>query len=333
MRIGATVVTVTLTAITLGGDVHAQVGGASSVGTGIQVVLLGTAGGPTINAQRQGIGTLVMVGPETLLFDAGRGITTSMARLSIGASGVTRVFLTHLHSDHVISLPELWLFPWASYGRKAPLHVWGPQGTRSMLSHLQEAFAFDVRIRRDVDEKFSPEGIKIVASDIREGVVYEANGVKVTAFAVDHGPVRPAFGYRVDYRGDSVVMSGDTRPSDNLIKYAQGADVLIHEVGRSKQDPALVGPPDEPLPGGSGNTRRQARTIAEHHTDAVEGARVFQRINPKLVVFSHANPAPVPTLAAVKESYTGRVEFGTDLMRIDIGDEVTVRPFDSENRK
>jgi ribonuclease Z len=127
-------------------------------------------------------------------------------------------------------------------------------------------------------------------------------------------------------------MSGDTRPSDNLVKYSHGTDVLIHEVGRSKQDPALVGPPDEPLPGGAGNTRGQARTIAEHHTDAVEAARIFQRISPKLAVFSHANPAPAQTLAAVKTSYTGRVEFGTDLMRIDIGDDVTIRPFDSANR-
>ncbi len=205
MRLEATVVTALLTAITLGGIVHTQGGGASSVGTGIQVVLLGTAGGPTINAQRQGIGTLVMAGPQTLLFDAGRGVTTSLARLSIGASGVTKVFLTHLHSDHVISLPEIWLFPWASSGGSVPLQVWGPQGTRSMLHHLQAAFAFDVHIRRDVDERFSPEGIKIVVRDIREGVVYEADGIKVTAFAVDHRPVRPALGYRVDYGGHSWV--------------------------------------------------------------------------------------------------------------------------------
>jgi ribonuclease Z len=332
MRLRVTAVALLVIAMTRHGDVHAQGSGANAVGTTLQVILLGTAGGPTISAERQGIGTLVMAGPETLLFDAGRGITTSMARLSIAPSGVTRVFLTHLHSDHIISLPELWLFPWASSGRKVSLQVWGPQGTRSMLNHLQEAFAFDVHIRRDVDEKFSPEGIKIVATDIREGVVYQANGVKVTAFAVDHGPVKPALGYRVDYGGHSVVVSGDTRPSANLIKYSQGADVLIHEVGRSKHDPAFVGPPDEPVPGGF-NTRGQARTIAEHHTDAVEAAQVFRQIHPKLVVFSHANPAPVPTLATVKQSYTGRVEFGTDLMRIDINDEVTVRPFDSANRQ
>jgi ribonuclease Z len=259
----------------------------------LKVILLGTAGGPTINPERLGISTLVVAGSERLLFDAGRGLTFALARLSIPASSVTKVFLTHLHSDHIVSLPELYLFPWASQGRKVPLRVWGPEGTRAMTARLSDAFSFDIHVRRDLDEQFSPDGIGILSTDIREGAVYEAAGVKVTAFLVDHGPVAPAFGYRVDYGGHSVVLSGDTKPSDNLVKFARGADVLIHEVGRSKDDPALLGPPDELLPGGAGNTRRQARTIAEHHTDAAEATRVLQRVNPKLAVFSHANVAPV----------------------------------------
>jgi len=166
---------------------------------------------------------------------------------------VTKVFLTHLHSDHVISLPELYLYPWASQGRTTPFEVWGPDGTKPMMDHLQKAFVFDIHIhiRRDVDEKFPGSGIKVIATDIREGVVYQANGVKVTAFLVDHGPVKPAFGYRVEYRQHSVVLSRDTRPSENLVKFAKGADLLIHEVGaRSKQDPIFTGPPDELLPNG-----------------------------------------------------------------------------------
>ena len=238
-------------------------------------------------------------------------MTFALARLSIRASTVTKVFLTHLHSDHIVSIPELYLFPWASQGRKSPLQIWGPEGTGAMIAKLQEAFAFDIHIRRDVDEKFSPDGIRIVATDVAEGTVYEASGVKVTAFLVDHGLVKPAFGYRVDYGGHSVVLSGDTKPSDNLVKFASGADVLIHEVGRPKDDPGLNGPPDEPFPGGTGATRRQARTIADHHTDAAEAARVFQRVNPKLAVFSHANTSPAETLATVRRGYAGRVEFGS----------------------
>jgi len=199
-----------------------------------------------------------------------------------------------------------------------------------MFRHLQEAFAFDIHIRRDVDEKVPADGIRVVVTDIREGTVYESGGVKVTAFLVDHGPVTPAFGYRIDYRGHSVAISGDTKPSDNLVKFAAGVDLLIHEVGRSKQDPALVGPPDELLPN-SRQTRGRAKTIAEHHTDGIEAGTVFQRVKPKLAVFSHFNPNPT-TLALVRQNYAGPVEFGEDLMSIEIGDTVNVRRFAAPNR-
>ena len=296
----------------------------------IRVVLLGTAGGPTFSAQRLGIGTLVEAGSERLLFDAGRSVTTGMAKLAIDPAGITKVFLTHLHSDHVISLPELWLFSWAQ-GRTVPLQVWGPAGTRAMITHLEEAFAFDVHVRRDVDEKIPAPGVEITATDIDEGVVYEANGVRVTAFLVDHGPVKPAFGYRVDYRGRSVVLSGDTRPTPNLVKFASGADLLIHEVGRWKQDPALIGAPDELLPN-SRQTRRRAQTIAAHHTDGVEAGRAFQAAKPKLAVFSHFNGDPQGILSLVRQNYAGPVEFGEDLMTIDVCNTVSVHRFVAPSR-
>src|SRR4249920_255509 len=104
----------------------------TSSGDKIRVILLGTAGGPTVDAQRFGISTLIEAGSERLLFDAGRSLTTAMARLTINPADVTKVFLTHLHSDHVVSLPELYLLPWASQGRSQSLEVRGPAGTRSM---------------------------------------------------------------------------------------------------------------------------------------------------------------------------------------------------------
>ena len=297
----------------------------------LRVILLGTAAGPTFSAQRLGISTLILAGPEKLLFDCGRGLTTGMAAMAINPADVTKVFLTHLHSDHIVSLPELNLFSWASQGRNKPLQVWGPDGTRSMFNHLQEAFAFDIHIRRDVDEKHSAEGIKVLATDIREGVVHEANGVKVTAFLVDHGPAKPAFGFRVDYHGHSVAISGDTKPSDNLVRFSQGVDVLIHEVARSKADPALAGPPDELLPG-TRLTRGQWKTIAEYHTDGTEAGQVFQRTKPKLAVFSHYNGQSAATLALVRQNYAGPVEFGEDLMTIEVGDSVSVRRFSPPNK-
>lgn len=200
-----------------------------------------------------------------------------------------------------------------------------------MMQRLQEAFAFDIHVRRDVDEKFSADGVRVVATDIREGVVYESNGVKVTAFLVDHGPVTPAFGYRVDFRGHSVAISGDTKPSENLVKFASGVDLLIHEVARWKQDPVLTGPPDELLPN-SRQTRRQAKAIAEHHTDGAEAGNVFDRVKPKLAIFSHYNVDPQATLALVRQNYSGLVEFGEDLMTIELGSQVSVRRSTATNR-
>ncbi|MFN8546638.1 MAG: MBL fold metallo-hydrolase [Candidatus Eisenbacteria bacterium] len=291
---------------------------------GMRVILLGTQGGPTFSAQRLGIGTLVIAGQERLLFDAGRGITTGMVRAGVNPADVTHVFITHLHSDHVISLPELLISPWASEGRRVPLEVWGPSGTQAMMQGFQEALAFDIHVRRDIDEKFPAEGVRVIATEIEEGTVYEANGVKVTAFLVDHGPVQPAFGYRIDWSGHSVVISGDTVPCANLVKYSTGVDLLIHELGRWKQDPKLDGPPDELLPN-SRLTRGQMKTIANHHTDGVEAGMVLAQVKPRLAVFSHYSVDPKAALPLVRQNYDGPLEFGEDLMAIDVGEQVTIQ--------
>jgi ribonuclease Z len=288
----------------------------------LKVILLGTRGGPVIDPQHTGIGTLIVAGPERLLFDCGRGVPTAIARAGIAPRDITKVFITHLHSDHLVGLPELYLYPWASESRAAPFLVWGPTGTEAMMANLQKAFEFDIHVRRDVDETFSAEGIRVAATDVREGVVYDVNGVKVTAFFVDHAPVTPALGYRVDHQGHSVVLSGDTRPSENLVTFAKGADVLIHEAGTWKKDPRLAGPPDERF-GDSRGTRRQVRTIAEHHTDPEEAGQIFARVTPKLALFSHYNPTP-SMLSLVRQHYAGPVELGEDGMTIEVGEAVTL---------
>lgn len=299
---------------------------------GLKVILLGTRGGPAIDAQRPGIGTLVIAGRELLLFDAGRDVSAAITRMALVPADVTKVFVTHLHSDHVVGLPELYLFPWASQGRTMPFQVRGPDGTKSMMEHLQKAFAFDIHVRRDVDEKFSADGIKVVATDVREGVVYRANGVTVAAFLVDHAPVVPSFGYRVEYLGHSVVLSGDTRVSDNLIKFAKGTDLLIHEVGMSKQDPRLAGPLDERLPSARG-TRRQLKSIVEHHTDPSEAGIIFEKVKPKLAVFSHYTGGVTATaVPLVRQNYSGALEFGEEGMTIDVGETISVKRLPTTSR-
>jgi len=280
----------------------------------IRVTLLGTAGGPRAFVDKAGISTLVEAGGERLLIDAGRGFMQRLVQAGFPMNAVSKLFLTHLHSDHVIGVPDLMLTPWsAAPERKVPLEVWGPDGTRDMMRHLQEAFSFDIHMRRDVDESFSPEGIRMVAHDIQPGKVYEKNGVTVTAFLVSHGLVKPSYGYRVDYAGRSVALSGDTIPSDNLVAVCKGVDVLIHEAIDLDVLRRLV--PD----------KLRMDAIVERHTTLEQAVSVFSRVSPRLAVFSHS-PGTAAIVEQTRRVYRGRVEMGEDLMVIDIGAEVRVRP-------
>jgi ribonuclease Z len=279
----------------------------------IRVTLLGTASGPRAYVDKAGISTLVEAGGERLLFDAGRGSMQRLVQAGFPMNAVSRLFLTHLHSDHVIGVPDLMLSPWAAAPeRKVPLEIWGPEGTRDMMRHLQAAFAFDIHMRRDVDESFSPDGIRMVSHDIREGKVYEKNGVTVTAFLVSHGLVKPSYGYRVDYAGRSVALSGDTSPSDNLVAVCKGVDVLIHEA----IDPDVL---RRLFP-----EKRRVDAIVARHTTPEQAAGIFSRVSPRLAVFSHSS-GTAAIAEQTRRSYPGRVEMGEDLMVIDIGAEVRVK--------
>jgi len=261
---------------------------------------------------RFGPSILVEAGKQKLVFDCGRGATQRLYQLKIPFSEITALFLTHLHSDHTVGIPDLWLTSWVM-GRTTPLPVWGPEGTKAMMEHLQQAYAFDIHIRRDVDTKLPGAGVEVIAQDIEEGVVYNTAGVKVTAFLVDHGEIKPAFGYRVDYDGHSVTLSGDTRPSENLIKFAQGTDVLIHEV----IDPQAFG---ETVTTDSGEQRRK---IIEHHTTPEQAGIIFTRVKPRLAVYSHIVPPDVPdVIPHTRKTYAGPLEVGEDLMSIEIGNKI-----------
>lgn len=278
-----------------------------------KVTLLGT-GNPRPVMSRFGPSILVEAGKEKLLFDCGRGATQRLYQLQIPFTAITGLFLTHLHSDHTVGIPDLWLTGWVM-GRDTPLSVWGPEGTKAMMEHLQEAYAFDVHIRRDVDTKLPGAGAMVVAKDIEEGTVYDSAGVKVTAFLVDHGEIKPAFGYRIDYGGHSVTLSGDTRPSENLIRFAQGTDVLIHEV----IDVAAYGNLAK------SDTSEQNKKILGHHTTAEQAGTVFTRVKPRLAVYSHIVPPDVPNLVPhTRTTYSGPLEVGEDLMSIEVGDKITV---------
>jgi ribonuclease Z len=293
----------------------------------MRVVLLGT-GRPAPAIDRFGPATLVEAGGQRLLFDAGRGASQRLWQLRIPLGKVDALFLTHLHSDHTVGIPDLWLTGWIPTpfgGRTAPLEVRGPAGTRAMMAHLREAYAWDIRVRSE-EEHLPEQGILVDARDITEGVVFDRHGVTVTAFLVDHGGLlKPAFGYRVDYAGHSVVISGDTRPNANLVRHATGVDVLVHEVAAAR--PELL----ERSP-----TAATARHILGLHTSPEAAGKEFAQAKPRLAVFTHVallttdRAFPPPTAADVlrraRTSYDGPLVVGEDLMTIDIGDKIDVHP-------
>ena len=281
----------------------------------LTVILLGTGAGPPVNLQQFGASILLEAGGERFLFDCGRGATMRLTQVGIPIGTISRLFLTHLHSDHVIQIPDLVLTGWAGGRRTIPLDVWGPDGTRTMMDHIQQAFAFDIHVRRDVDEKLPAAGIQVASHDVTEGIVFDEHGVKITAFLVDHGPVQPALGYRIDYRGRSVALSGDTRVSENLIRFVQGVDVLIHEgidadALRNRADP---------------NPATLEARIA-HHTTAEQAGEVFSRVKPRLAVYSHA-PNSEHMISQTRKTYAGPLQGAEDLLTIVIGEKIEVRHF------
>jgi ribonuclease Z len=294
-------------------------------GQDLKVTLLGT-GRPDPAIDRFGPATLVEAGKQTLLFDCGRGASQRLWQLKTPLSRIDALFLTHLHSDHTVGIPDLWLTGWlpTPFGhRTGPLHVRGPEGTRAMMSSLREAYQWDIRVRRD-GEGLPASGIEVDAQDIQQGVVYERDGVKVTAFKVDHGGIlQPAFGYRIDYGGKSVVISGDTRPNENLVRFASKADVIIHEVIAARPE-LLAKSPD-------------ARRIVGFHTSPEDAGRIFERLKPKLAVYYHvvllttdpsiSPPNVLELVPRTRTTYSGPLEVGEDLMTIVIGDSVEVRRF------
>ena len=291
----------------------------------IKVTLLGT-GAPVPSIERFGPSILVEAGGQKLLFDCGRGAAQRLWQLKIPLGKVDAVFLTHLHSDHVVGIPDLWLTGWipAAYGRRAtPFKVFGPAGTANMMQHLQEAFSWDI-VTRNKERNKADSGALVDASDIKEGYSWENAGVKVTPFTVRHSDfIDSALGYRVDYGGYAVILSGDTRYSENLVRYARGTDLVIHEVAVANEKSMKTSP--------------LINQILGFHTSPEEAGKVFEQVKPRLALYSHIvlltadASIPPPTvqdlITRTRKVFAGNLEVGQDLMSIEIADTIKVSPY------
>lgn len=265
------------------------------------IVTLGT-GTPRPLPDVMGPSTAVVVGQRVFLFDAGTNVERRLAAAGLPVNGVHALFLTHLHSDHILGVGDLVFTSW-TMGRDKPFPVYGPTGTNGMLEHLYQAFAVDIK-ERETDYGVAG-GYRVNAREIAPGVVYDSDGVRVTAFPVEHGQLQ-AFGYRIDTPTRSVVISGDTRPTETLIKMATGVDVLIHEVMPSGPV-TLSGRPNVDW----------AKYIAEHHTTSIQLGEVAARAKPRLLIVSHNSRRELiaEMIANIRRAYSGPLVIAEDLQR------------------
>lgn len=275
-----------------------------------KLILLGTAGGPTPKADRSAPANAIVIGDDIYIIDCGNGVARQMVKAGLDLGHIRDVFITHQHSDHNADYGNLLLLAWAT-DLHTRVNTYGPPPLAEMTRLFLEMDAYDIHIR-EVDEGRPPLAPLIVPHEITHGgpVMHDEN-VSVTAALVQHPPVVPAFAYRFDCPDRSIVFSGDTRPSENLIELAHGADILVHEVidiqaiGRVVKDEAMA-------------TRLRAHLEAAH-TSMAEVGQIATQAGVKMLVLNHFVPGtpPIPDQVwydAVKPHFKGRLVIGHDLM-------------------
>ena len=288
----------------------------------IKLTFLGT-GAPRPSAKRYGPAILVEAGEYKILVDAGPG----MRERIFEAGGfelltdIHHVLITHLHYDHTIELPNLWLTGWL-FGRETNMKVYGPEGTTELMNHFEDAYDWDLRYRYMTN--VHKEGSDLITTDVDPGVFFNENGLKITAFNVAHLPINieteellglegATYGYRIDYKGRSVVFSGDTRslPGSEIIDISKGVDVLVHET-------------QIPYPGATKEALLANVSMSVHSTPA-QVAHVFNQARPRMGIYSHIIP-PETTRDKLlgMTDYDGIMEVAEDLMTLMIGEEITI---------
>lgn len=289
---------------------------------GLHVLLCG-AGGPLPDPVRSGPCAAVIAGRTMVVVDAGTGGARNLQRLGFTPGRSEAQFLTHFHSDHIDGLGEMAMLRWTGAAHDTPLPVYGPAGVEEVVVGFDGAYRQDAtyRVAHHGAATVPPSGAGMTAQPFAlpapgvAPVVYESNGLRVTAFAVDHDPVRPAVGYRFEYGGRSLVVSGDTKKSANLQTQAKGVDLLVHEALAPQLVMRLH---DAAVAAGRANVAKITTDIPDYHTAPVEAAQIAQATGAKHLLFYHVvPPLPLPGLdrvflEGVSDAYAGGVTLGRD---------------------
>lgn len=286
------------------------VAAAQSRGGVTRLILLGTGGGPSPKPDRSAPANAIVVGDAVYVVDCGDGVARQYVRAGLRFPDLAGVFITHQHSDHNADFGNLFLLGWTT-GLSQPVPAYGPPPLAAMARQFAEMQKYDIDTRI-ADEGRPPFAPIIRATDITAGgVIHQDARVKVTAALNRHPPVTPSFAYRFDTADRSIVISGDTNVSDEVIALAKGADVLVHEV--------LYVPGIDRIMGSDSNARRLREHIVDSHTSTQDVGKVAARAGVKTLVLSHFVPGADPTitdamwLEGVRKHFQGEVVLGRDL--------------------
>ena len=271
------------------------------------VTLLGT-GCPQVHPHRFGPASLVRVGGRSFVIDCGSGVTQRMAGAGLSGAQLDTLLLTHLHSDHVVDLYQLVISSWHQ-GRDKPQRIFGPAGTRQFAEATMKVWRKERELRIDWECRPSTAGLELEITEFEEGVIFEDGGLRISAFEVDHRPVKQAFGFLFETAQARVAFSGDTTLCESLIKAARGVDLLVHEcfIHREMQ--------------GRMRTEQGLANVAAYHTLSSDVGKVASRAGAGLLLLNHLVPVEFDRDALLREvcaDFAGPVVIGEDLLTIDV---------------
>ena len=285
----------------------------------LRVVILGS-GTPRLDIDRFSQSILVEAGDERLLFDTGRGTAIRLSQMNVNLSSVNNIFFTHLHSDHIVGFPDVLMTGWV-YQREKTLNIFGPSGTKNFVDNIKDAFNEDIKIRLKKPEELKMSGLKTYVKEISDGLVYKSKNIEVHAIDVDHGGgVEHAYGYKINYKDKSVVISGDTNYSEELVNAANDVDVLIHEIAAAPS--SLI------------NKSEKVRGIMNYHTTPEELSKIINQTKAKFTVLNHVlllggiTEDKVLKLIKTNLDKDTEVMFGYDLLAIELTDRINTYSVD-----
>ena len=291
------------------------------------VILLGT-GSPLPAANRCGAGNLIIGGEGTTLIDCGWGAARRLIATGVPIGSVNTLFFTHMHSDHISDLPDFLMMRWTMGGATQPLTVYGPEGTREMVEGFRAGLNPDVRYRiAHHGDKLAPAGIEVIVQEILATpdatAVASIGDLAISAFEVDHFPVVPALGFKVEQGSVAAVFSGDTKKCDALVRASKGADVLVSEAVHLGMMADRI-----KMARGAGNERvaQMLEEACDYHAPTLAVAEMAQEAGVGALMISHLIP-PIPDsgpsieqfIAGMEKVYTGPITVGRDMQRFTVG--------------